>query len=318
MNKRKNPVLFQGNKKHNHYFEGWYYKIVSSDKKTTIALIPGISLHEEDTHAFIQVFISSKESEDTLQTDYIRFSYEDFSFQDDPFLITIEDNFFSLEQLSINIKTTTVSLKGTLDITNLTPLKSSIYAPNIMGPFAYFPKMECFHGIVSMTHKLKGKLVFNQKTINFDNSKGYIEKDWGTSFPKEYVWMQSNHFQDESISFMFSYASIPFMRMSFNGLIVVLYHNKREYRFSTYQFAKVIKETLSEKEAYYQIKQGKYLCEIHAKTDKGVLLTSPIHGEMKNAIKEGLSGLISIKLYHRGSLVLQDIGLYAGIELMKK
>jgi hypothetical protein len=316
--RRKNPILFQGIKKNDHYFEGWYYKLVSTDELTTIAIIPGISLYEDDTHAFIQIFISSKNPTDKLQTEYIRFSYDDFSFQDDPFFIKIGENSFSITEVNLNIHTSKFSLNGTLHIEQITPLKTSLYAPNIMGPFSYLPKMECSHGIVSMSHFVNGFLYFNENPIDFDQSKGYIEKDWGTSFPKEYVWMQSNHFQNLNTSFMFSYATIPFMSRSFNGLIVVLYHNQKEYRFSTYQLARIQKEILTENEAYYEIKQGKYRLEVQAKTDKGILLPAPIDGQMKHAIKEGLSGSISIKLYSRDELILSDIGNHAGIEIMKK
>ena len=42
------PELFQGNHKKNNYFEGWYYKLVSFDQKTSIAFIPGISINKKD------------------------------------------------------------------------------------------------------------------------------------------------------------------------------------------------------------------------------------------------------------------------------
>ncbi|MCK7537696.1 MAG: tocopherol cyclase family protein [Marinilabiliales bacterium] len=38
------------------------------------------------------------------------------------------------------------------------------------------------------------------KMADFSGGRGYIEKDWGHSFPSAYVWMQSNHFQLARIS----------------------------------------------------------------------------------------------------------------------
>lgn len=315
--RRKYPELFQGTNKKNHYFEGWYYKTVSKDSLTTIALIPGISLYKEDTHAFIQIFLSSNTPNKTLKTYYIRFPFSEFSYVDVPFQIKINNNSFSLTSVSLDINTEDITLKGQFSIDEIVPIKTSLYAPNIMGPFSYLPYMECSHGIISMTHLINGELSYNKDLILFNNAKGYIEKDWGTSFPKEYVWMQSNHFTNDDTSFMFSYATIPFLKQSFNGLISVLYHNKKEYRFSTYQLARIKKEELSTLQAKYTIKQGKYLLEIFAKTTEGISLASPIKGQMNNSIKEGLSGTISIKLFEHKTLILEDTGIHAGIEIMK-
>ncbi len=51
------PILFQGRKKIRKYFEGWYFKQVSSDLKNSICIIPGIAKDTSDTHAFIQTII---------------------------------------------------------------------------------------------------------------------------------------------------------------------------------------------------------------------------------------------------------------------
>jgi hypothetical protein len=53
-----------------------------------------------------------------------------------------------------------------------------------MGWYSFIPFMECKHGIVSANHKIKGKITVNNQIIDFDEGQGYIEKDWGTSFPE--------------------------------------------------------------------------------------------------------------------------------------
>ena len=52
-----------------------------------------------------------------------------------------------------------------------------------MGPFSYLSFMECYHGILSMKHSLEGTLSWNGQLIDFTNGIGYLEKDWGSSFP---------------------------------------------------------------------------------------------------------------------------------------
>ena len=46
-----------------------------------------------------------------------------------------------------------------------------------MGPFAFVPFMECYHGIVSMDHIIQGELEIDGVNIDFSNGRGYLEKD---------------------------------------------------------------------------------------------------------------------------------------------
>ncbi len=314
-----NPELYQGRKKKKSYFEGWYYKLVSQDEKLTLALIPGISKSLNDPHAFIQVFMSSNILGSlTLKTFYNRFETHDFSYQDDPFSIKIGNNIFSKTYVSLDIKVEGLSIKGKVNISSTTPLKKSIWMPNIMGPFGYLNFMECYHGVVSMNHMLNGTLQLNGSPVIFNESKGYIEKDWGKSFPRAYVWLQSNHFNRKDTSLMFSYADIPFLGFYFKGLIAVLTYQGKEYRFATYNRARIKKEDIKERYASYILKKGKYLLEIEASSENEIALASPKQGEMINQIKEGLSGKINIKLFEKQRLIYEDTGYHAGIEIMKK
>jgi hypothetical protein len=79
------------------------------------------------------------------------------------------------------------------------------------------------------------------ESIDFNNGRGYIEKDWGQSFPEAYVWMQSNHFSSQGISIKASVASIPWIGKSFTGFITGVWVHNRLYRFTTYNQTRLIK-----------------------------------------------------------------------------
>ena len=314
----KHPELYQGIHKKTNYFEGWYYKLVSDTDDFTLALIPGISLNKKDPHGFIQVFISQASgNEHTLTTRYFKYPITSFSTQEHPFSVSIGNNHFSTSKIEIHLSDQDVKLEGIVKLEDLTPLKTSLYAPNIMGPFAYLSFMECYHGVVSMNHQLSGSIKLNQKWIDFNKGKGYLEKDWGKSFPRAYVWLQSNHFNEPSTSFMFSYADIPFGKLYFKGLIVNLVIDQKEYRFATYNGAKVIREDVEKNRVHYKIKRRKYILDITAHSIIETSLPSPKNGEMINQIKEGLSGEISLILYKGKEKIYQDTGYRAGIEIMK-
>lgn len=311
--KLRNPIIFQGSLKKNNYFEGWYYKMVTHDKKYTLALIPGISLNKIHSHAFIQVFLTNNSH---LVHSYFEFDVHDFKAQKNPFLLNISNQYFSDTYIDINLKNNDISLTGHLHFSNHVRINTSILSPSIMGFFSYFKMMECYHGVVSMTHDVAGKININNTEVDFTNGKSYIEKDWGRSFPQAYVWMQSNHFKDNHTALMFSYATIPFYGLRFKGLIASLIFQKKEYRFATYNFSKIIKKEIYDNQVYFLIKKGKYKLEIKASNKDTISLASPRNGRMIESIKEGLSGEIQIKLYKKKQLIYEDSTSNAGLEIM--
>lgn len=312
-----NPMLFQGKMKKRKYFEGWYYKLVSKDQLHTVALIPGISLNPVDSHAFIQVFHTQVlGSEREIQTDYVRFPLDDFQFDFQKEQLNISSNHFLRNEVDIFLKSENLNVKGKISLHGLQEIKKNLLSPSIMGIFGYLQFMECYHGIVSMTHELTGTLTINNQSIDFSGGKGYIEKDWGKSFPSKYVWMQSNHFEDPTASFMFSHASIPFLGLRFKGLIAVLIANQKEYRFATYNGSRILKYGIGSDHCKYWIKKGRYLLEVEAFSQETAHLPSPKNGMMNQSIKEGLSGKIIVRLYKNNKVVFMGQGENSGLEIM--
>jgi tocopherol cyclase len=314
----KHPEIYQGFHQHQAYFEGWYFKLVSPDKKTSLALIPGISLAKDDPHAFVQVFYVKHDTKPMLKNAYIRFDVKEFVANPKVFHVGIGMNQFSFRHIHLDIRQPDITIQGDMLIENITPINQGFLNPTIMGPFAYLPRMECCHGVLSLGHDFKGKFIIDGQSIDFTGGRGYLEKDWGRSFPSHYVWMQGNHFAEKETSFFFSYANIPYLGLRFQGLICHLYLQGQHYRFATYNGAKVVSEMLSEKLAEYVLKKGKYRLKIIGKMDDVVSLPSPKLGKMDHAIKEGLSGQISIWLMKGKTVIYQGETNLSGIEIMKK
>lgn len=306
--KKIKDIGFHGHHR-NHYFEGWYYKTVLSESNITIALIPGISKNPTDPHAFIQVFISPH-----MIFKYIRFDHTDFSVQEHPFKVSIKDNVFSLENIQFTYQDKDLNLILYAKIDGITPIKTNLYSPTIMGPFHYIPFMECNHGVISMNHRLNGTLTFNDSIIDFKNEKGYIEKDWGTSFPSKYVWCQSNHFTNSNTSLFLSIATIPMIGFKFEGLIANITHNNQEYRFATYNFAKFKIETIDEHTRCVTLTKGQLKCVLTITSPNSIALVSPKQGSMNDMIKEGLQGQIHLQLFNGSTLLIDDIGIHSGVE----
>lgn len=311
------PNLFQGNLKKQPYFEGWYYKQVSTDGKTAISFIPGISLNKHDPHCFVQYILVQEGEREGTHTGYIRFPVEAFIWNDEPFAVKVGDCFFSESLLSVHIETEKDHIEGIIKLGPFTPIKTSLRQPNIMGPYAYVPKMECYHGVISMNHLLEGELNINGKTVDFTGGKGYIEKDWGTNFPKQYVWLQSNHFAEPDTSLFFSIAHVPFYGRELLGFIAVIRVDDHEYRFATYNKSKVKLLFPSEKAVEVYVENDQARAEIKATVEHQGELLAPVTSGMEKPINEGVSGTIHMELWDKGTgHHYQGTGTMAGIEMV--
>ena len=309
MFRRLDPPVFQGSLKYRSYFEGWYVKNLTDDLSSVIAFIPGISLGE-DRHAFIQVNTSAGISE------YIRFPLKDFRFSRSRFDISIGGNRFSDTGVFLDIDRPGISVNGELKFRHMRKFPPYLLSPGIMGWYGFVPFMECYHGVVSMYHHIGGEIFHNEKKYTFNKGHGYIEKDWGTSFPRSWVWMQANPFQRSEASFMLSAAKIPWMGREFTGLIAYLFHDGKTLRFATYLGDKLRSLETGEKELRLELgKHGRRLT-IRAVHQGGAPLIAPVKGKMKRSMKEALNAEIHVHLEEAGKgVVFSDRATPAGLEI---
>jgi tocopherol cyclase len=307
-----NPSWFQGSKAKNQYFEGWYFKNVSENSEHCLSFIPGISLVGNNAHAFVQAINGS-----TGDTFYFRFPPESFSFSKKGFEVRIANNFFSGKGFTLDLNDGKNCFTGTVSIPEITGYKANLMRPGIMGWYRYVPFMECYHGVVSLEHELYGELNFNGQAINFDKGRGYIEKDWGSSMPESWIWMQTNHFPNKGTSFMLSVARIPWVGKTFTGFLGFFHHEGKTITFSTYTGAKIKELTYEVNRVHLQIDTGNLSIELNGENQSTGQLKAPVLGEMNRIIHESINATLNIKVSHKnGSTVYEGKGINAGLEMV--
>lgn len=307
-----NPSHFQGWGKTKSYFEGWYFKVVDTTENFAFAFIPGIAMDKNGRkQAFIQVLDGKKKT-----AEYHRFEVSDFIAATNRFEVQIQQNKFSENELMLNLP----GISANLEFRSNVPWPNPWYSPGIMGPYTFVPFMECYHGIVSMDHNISGSITVDGKEINFDKGKGYIEKDWGRSFPSAYIWMQSNHFSQPDTSLKLSVANIPWIRNSFVGFIAGLWLQDHLIQFTTYNKSKLIRSYIDRDHVDLQLQNKLYKLVVKAKRDKATSLAAPILGFMDGRIEESMTSEIEVWLSDLKSnkLVFHDIGRNAGLEVAGK
>lgn len=306
------PEQYHGWNKTRKFFEGWYYKIIDQSENHAFAFIPGIAMDENGVQqSFIQILDGKN-----LTAEYHKFEANQFIPKEGKFEVTVADSFFSKSKIQLNLP----SVKGELQFKNQVPWPSSWYSPGIMGPFSFVPFMQCYHGILSMDHSIHGSLNINGKDIDFTNGRGYMEKDWGRSFPSGYIWMQSNHFSEAGISLKASVAKIPWMGTSFVGFIAGVWLKDHLIEFTTYNFTRLRKSFANEKQVDLVMENGKHRLEIKAHREAATQLASPISGFMDGRIEESMTARIEVILTNKktGKILLEDTGRNAGLEVAGK
>ncbi len=301
------PERFHGWGKRRAYFEGWYFKMVAKEGQAALALIPGIAYDEKgETHAFIQL-LDGKGN----KASYHRFPTNSFQPDPDRFGLQLGDNYFGAEGLRVKIP----ELEADVNFQHPVSWPKSQGAPGVMGWYSFVPFMECYHGVVSLHHHLEGQINLNGQPYDLNGGIGYLEKDWGRSFPSSWVWMQSNHFDtNDPCCLMVSVARIPWLGSHFVGFLAGFLWEGRLIRMTTYTGAKM-RLSIQDKSVLLQLSQGKYRLEIEGIPGPGTDLVSPVIGNMTGKINESLQGKLKLKFYQNKELVFAGTGKHAGLEL---
>ena len=281
------------------------------------AIIPGVFLDDgdgSDSHAFVQVLDGMR-----AHATYTRYPLADFHASPTEFDLRIGPNNFRADRLALAIDTPDRKVQGALQFTDLKPWPVTLAAPGIMGPYAYLPFMQCYHGIVSLDHGIVGELTVDGAVVDFDGGRGYGEKDWGQAFPSAYIWAQSNHFPTPGTSLTASVATIPWLGSSFRGVIVGLLHEGRLYRFATYTGAQIDHLRLTDTHVDWQI-SGKvdgtlYRLNMQADRPEGGMLRSPERSAMLARVAETMTASVDVRLtVDGGDVVFAGRGTAACLE----
>jgi hypothetical protein len=171
-----------------------------------------------------------------------------------------------------------------------------------------------------MDHSITGQIEVDGEMLDFNNGRGYIEKDWGQSFPSAYIWLQSNHFSQPGISLKVSVAKIPYLGFSFVGFIAGIWLNNQLIQFTTYNQSSLKKSVIDTEKVELVMQNKNHRLEILVRRETATALASPILGLMDGRIEESMNALVEVNLIDQktGKSILNDVGRNAGLEVAGK
>jgi len=317
------PEWFHGHGKSSHFFEGWYFKMVTEDDQHSFVVIAGIffgnSSDALQNHAFVMTI------RDGHTSSKYNFGTNLFVSSNNSFSVQIGENYFSDEGITLDLApkpgdNATSTIKGQVKFKDLVRWPITLTAPGVMGWYSYVPTLECFHGVVSMHHKISGNFTIDRNIVSFDEGKGYIEKDWGTNFPSTWIWFQTNHFpSNPETSIFLSIASVPWKGYSFPGFLVGFWHNSTLHILTTWSGANFTIPFFQGTEARFVVSDTDFQLDISLHdTSEGVLLYGPRFGEMVPFVRESVTCLAEVKFSKKenGKVLFHDVGKIAGCEFV--
>jgi hypothetical protein len=306
------PEVYQGRKVPDRYFEGWYFKLVDAAGEQVWSFIAGVA-YASKAHSFVQAIHAN-----SGRTWYQEYPLEAFTYSRKEFLAYVGPSRFSSHGISLSLDLPGLKVSGQIQFEGTHPFPSTVQSPGIMGWYRYAPRMECYHGVVSMQHTLRGTLVINGSPVDFTQGKGYTEKDWGRSMPSDWIWIQSNHFRtDPQASFMISLARIPWMKGYFPGFLSFFMHNGQIHRFATYNRSRVTRIELAERSLHLAVENRHYQLNLEVYRNRGGTLKAPRHGSMERVITESVVSEMTLELRDRkGPVLFSDSGIHTGLEIV--
>lgn len=291
------------NLKKKNYFEGYYQRLVDEDNNINYAFIFAITKNEEDPHAFIQVFDGTKNI-----SKYYRYETSDFYYSKGT--VFIKDNFLSLKSLYIKTEDIEVSVL----FSELKELTSRFRNKSAMSFLLHFP-LECFQEVVIIDGLFNGEIITENEALHI-SGKTYLEKTYGSKFPKQWIWIQGNHF-NKDVSLSFSHGMIPFLKWKIKGFITILHYNDKEYRFATYNFSRMKIAKRTESQVEIVLKKRRYKLIIIAKLINPVELIGPNEeGKMDLQVFESINSLATLTFYKGKKIIFDTMGRSVGFENM--
>lgn len=307
------PAGYHGHRRRPPFFEGWYVKLVDASERHRYAVIPGIFVSDDPDrhHAFVQVLDGV-----TGDASYHRYPAGAFEAAPDVFDVRVGPNRFSASGIHLDIDDEQHRIVGDVAFGALDPWPVRPWSPGVMGPYAFVPRMECNHGVLSFDHALTGHLDVGGDRHDLTGGRGYLEKDWGAAFPAAYVWVQSNHWRTAGTSLMASIAIIPWVRSAFPGFLVGLRHGGELHRFATYTGARTTALRITDDEVTWTVADRRRRLELRAHRASAGLLLGPTRERMESRVGETMLAEVEVRLTDgRSRTVLEGSGRNAGLEV---
>lgn len=311
------PEMFHGRGWRSSAFDGWYFKVVDRSERHVWAIIPGIWMDRDPArqYCFIQ-FLNGRTGHTTMH----RYPAQQFWSSRERFDVAVGQSRFSLTSVHLDIDDPELRLSGDLQFTQTQGWPIRAWAPGAMGPLAFLPFLEGYHAITNVDPRITGSLTVDGDEIDFTGGRAYMERDWGSAFPRAWVWTQSNHFDEDHVCLTASIADIPLAGRVLRGFIVGFLCHGEFYRWATWNGARLAHFVYDDEHAEFTVINGNHVLEVWSGGHSGMgQVFAPRAGAMTKMLVEELNAVLQVRLIERHArgdiLLFEGRGRNGGLEI---
>lgn len=302
MLKNRRPSSLRGDFDRDKYFEGWFQKIYSVEHQSSFVIIYGYATRNaNDSFGFIQLRIPEH------QPLLMYFPKEEVICDPVQHHVRIGEHLLTTEDISINTDEIGINLK----LIDNQPIRTF---KNSMGYSYVIPNLPCYHAVLNKSHLVSGEVRNRNASYSFDSEMGYLEKNWGTSFPENYVWLHALDPKDPGVSLLFSQAEIKWLGRTF-----VKHVGHFQYEGNTIDLRQLWNSVisivrLSSEKHLIRILSKSIQIEISINLAHHVLFKGPNDGNLTRDIIHHTDALIDFTVKHKSATShFQLVGNYENI-----
>ena len=142
-------------------------------------------------------------------------------------------------------------------------------------------------------------------------------KDAGVSFPRSWLWTQCNDFDADCGVMLARRPTFPSSAAASAGSSAIVQALGREYRFATYNGARLKTALCGEREAILEVACGLLALKLNVIHPAGRALLAPKNGRMDRMIREAPACKMILRLSSHGQTVLHTESEHAGFEFVE-
>ena len=299
------PNSIRGNFERNKYFEGWFQKVYSKEHNVPFILIYGYATNNSaDNFGFLQVLLPNQTPE------IIYFPKNEVSCDIEQHIFRMGKNLLTLELIRIN----THGLSIDLNLKNVNPMRTF---KNSMGYTYFIPNLPCYHSVLNTAQNVSGEIQHNGVCYTLNNAMGYLEKNWGTTFPESYFWVHAVDPNNPRISLLFSRAKIVWLGKTYVKHVGYLCLDGQQIELRDLNNFKVSINNISPENRIIHIRSASVQLDLSLEYGREVEFNGPEDGALSRLIQHRTDAKIDVLLTyenrkHQFQMVgnFEDIGLF--------